>query len=63
MSTEVQGVGVTEVKQQLQKDEVHIAALPDAAPFSPSEVQIAPQVEEAVKDALQEAISAMETFG
>lgn len=54
---------MTEVKQQLHKDEVHIAALPDAVPFSPSEVQLTPQMQEAVKDALQEEIAAMGVFG
>lgn len=63
MATEVKGVGVTEVKQQLQKDEVHIAALPDAVPFTPGEVQVTPQVQEAVKDALQAEIAAMGAFG
>ncbi|XP_050696551.1 nascent polypeptide-associated complex subunit alpha, muscle-specific form-like [Eriocheir sinensis] len=62
-ATEVQGVGVTKVKQQLQKDEVHIAALHDAIPFSPGDVQITPQVHEAVKDALEAEIAAMGAFG
>lgn len=54
---------VTEVKQQLQEDEVHIAALSDAVPFSPGVVQLSPQVHEAVKDALEAEIAAMGAFG
>lgn len=54
---------MTEVKQQLHKDEVHIAALPDAVPFSPGEGQVTPEVQEAVKDALEAEIAAMGAFG
>lgn len=59
----MQGVGVTEVKQQLHKDEVHIAPLHGAVPFSPGDVQITTQVHEAVKDALEAEIAAMGAFG
>lgn len=54
---------MTEVKQQLQKDEVHIAPLHGAVPFSPGDVQITTQVHEAVKDALEAEIAAMGAFG
>ena len=54
---------VTEVKQQLHKDEVHIAALPDAVPFSPDEVHLSQEMQDAVRDAIQAQIAAMDGFG
>lgn len=54
---------MTEVKQQLQEDEVHIAALPDAVPFSPAEVQLSQEMQDAVRDAIQAQIAAMDVFG
>ena len=60
---EVLGEGVTEVKQQLLEDDVHIAALPDAVPFSPVGVQLSQEMQDAVRDAIQAEIAAMEVFG
>ncbi|XP_042212624.1 cell surface glycoprotein 1-like isoform X2 [Homarus americanus] len=61
----VLGVSVQEVVQQLPEDQVNLAALPDIAPFTPTqEGQIPEEIVQASLDALQAQIAAsMGDFG